>query len=699
MSYDTEVLTVWMLTDGLPGHANQSKGIIRALKRHLGINVYEVNVNLHHKAFRAPLRALMHALPAVRRHLFSAFYTSSELPVVTPDLIVSSGGDTLGAAISLKHAFHCPIVFSGTPKGYGTDLLDLIITVVPLVHCENNLVLELPPSVIEPGHPNASNQKIAAMLLGASGAGYDYQEKDWQALVEGMKALSTQGVRWLLTTSRRTGSVTEALLKKMIPSEILKEAIWFQDNPAKVMDRFLRESDYVFVSEDSLTMVAEAIFSAKPVCTLQPEKMQPVANDESALTKYAAHQRIIRVRMAALASLDLKRIQCAPLPDVDGEIYRAVAPLLNKVTHNFTTTPSKSIKKRILWWGRFGNYGPNYPRNRTLMKCLGALSWEVVEFRPHLSALGDIEVAFSDIGKIDAVWVPCFRQRDLGAAARWAKKHKLPLIFDPLISAYDKRINEKKKFTENSWQARRLLKWEHRLFVKADTLIADTECHRQYFIDTLGCDARHVSVIPVSAEEDLFYPLNLPQNDPLEFLFFGTFIGLQGPAVVAQAIEYYSGVPIRLTFLGKGPERKVCEHIVSTLSNPLVTVSFEDWIPFHDLPGRINRADVCLGVFGEGGKALRVIPNKVYQAMACGKPVITLRGDAYPTALLDAALDKSGIVFVPPADPVALATAMAALASADLKDKSKQAYVDYLKHFSNARIKSILENLLQCSSY
>lgn len=357
------------------------------------------------------------------------------------------------------------------------------------------------------------------------------------------------------------------------------------------------------------------------------------------------------------------------------------------------STNSATTRGRILWWGRFGNYGPNYPRNRTVMKCLHELGWEVIEFHPKLSQTADIEILFRQVGQIDAVWVPCFRQRDLPAAARWAKRHRVKLIFDPLISAYDKQVFEKKKFLPTSYRARRLLRSEVVLFRLADTVIADTSCHKDYFIETLACDPQQVVVIPVSAEEELFFPAPVTEQTIPEFLFFGTFIGLQGPKVIAEAIALYQGPPIQLTFLGEGPERPLCEQIAQSTPNSLVQVRFEDWIPFHDLPARIRQAAVCLGIFGEGEKSRRVIPNKVYQALACGRPVITRLGDAYPKELVDNGVTATGMQFLPDTTPASLAKAIAKQASA-AEDLSERAFATYRKYFSNDAIRAQLTKIL-----
>lgn len=316
----------------------------------------------------------------------------------------------------------------------------------------------------------------------------------------------------------------------------------------------------------------------------------------------------------------------------------------------------------VLWWGRFD---PGYARNRILRRLLADMGWQVRDFHPALSAVGDWEARLRGVRKPDLVWVPCFRQRDLAAASRWAGAHGVPLLFDPLISAYDKQVDERSKLEPESPHAMRLLAWERGLFARADRVLADTPAHADYFARTLGVARDRLAVVYVGAEASVFTPQPLSdRTGPPEALFYGSFIPLQGPGVVVEAARLYRGPPVKWTLLGDGPLRKVCERQAAGLDN----VFFEDWLPYEELPARIARADILLGVFGSTPKAGRVIPNKVYQSLACGRTVVTRSAEAYPPQLAAAA--DSGLAWVDAGDAQALAGRVAALA-AD-RDKLRQ---------------------------
>ena len=354
---------------------------------------------------------------------------------------------------------------------------------------------------------------------------------------------------------------------------------------------------------------------------------------------------------------------------------------------------AQSLNKRaavpsVLWWGRFD---PGYSRNRILRKQFADLGWQVLDFQPKLARLGSWEARLRRLPRPDLVWVPCFRQRDLLAASRWARRLGVPLVFDPLISAYDKQVDERGKLDAASSRARGLLAWERALFERADRVIADTPAHADYFAEVLKVERARIEVIYVGAEEALFRPKPLShEHAPMEVLFYGSFIPLQGPEVVVEAARLYQGPPIKWVLLGQGPLRGGCEDRAAGIGN----LSFEDWLPYEKLPERIQRADILLGVFGTTPKAGRVIPNKVFQSLACGRAVITRSAPSYPEALL--AAEGSGLEWVPAGDARALAGKVAALAGdpGRIRQLGEAAAVTSRQHFSEAAVRGQLEQTL-----
>ena len=343
--------------------------------------------------------------------------------------------------------------------------------------------------------------------------------------------------------------------------------------------------------------------------------------------------------------------------------------------------------RTVLWWGRFD---ADYSRNRIVRKLLADLDWRIRDFRPHVSATGDIEATLRRIPAPDLVWVPCFRQRDAAAAARWAARHSVPMVFDPLISAWDKQVFERGKFAAGDRRAHKLLEQERRQFAAADLVLADTGAHRDFFVESFGLTADRVAVVPVGAEEGLFTPLppHRRANGIVEILFYGSFIGLQGPQIIIEAARLYDGPPVAWHLLGQGPLLSACQE----QARDLPTVSFEPWLDYERLPARIGEADILLGVFGASDKAGRVIPNKVFQALACCRPVITRAAPAYPAALAG----SDGLALIQANRPQALAAAVADWAGAPdrLAARCEAAASIYRQHFANDAIRESLRSAL-----
>ncbi|HID86992.1 MAG TPA: glycosyltransferase, partial [Anaerolineae bacterium] len=82
---------------------------------------------------------------------------------------------------------------------------------------------------------------------------------------------------------------------------------------------------------------------------------------------------------------------------------------------------------------------------------------------------------------------------------------------------------------------------------------------------------------------------------------------------------------------------------------------YPTWLPAEELIHRfILPADVCLGIFGLSPKAQRVVPYKVFVALAMAKPLIT--GDS--PAAREVLINGETALLCPMGDPQALAQAI-----------------------------------------
>lgn len=323
-------LAVWLLSDGAPGHLSQSRGIVDALATRRAVQVTTVELKVRSALWKRLGRL---ALPHIRDAAgwFRRIYGVAP-PPGRPELIVSSGASTLLANALLARLHRVPNVYSGTLKGYDPAAFDCVFSVVPLgVSC--NHVLPLPPVPGELARPlpaASGAEPLTAVLIGGDGAGYAFTDADWRAFAAGLATLARrENARLLLTTSRRTGAAAEALLREKLPAELLADAVWWSQAPRKVMRDFLSAAQAIVVTEDSLSMVAESLYSGRPVLSVAPAIALPNANDGAALRGYVERGLLARSPIAGLADAAFPS-RTAAIPDVQAKIAEVVLSLLER---------------------------------------------------------------------------------------------------------------------------------------------------------------------------------------------------------------------------------------------------------------------------------------------------------------------------------------------------------------------------------
>src|SRR5690606_13038787 len=111
---------------------------------------------------------------------------------------------------------------------------------------------------------------------------------------------------------------------------------------------------------------------------------------------------------------------------------------------------------------------------------------------------------------------------------------------------------------------------------------------------------------------------------------------------------------VRWILIGQGQETARVQQMLD--EQPVPHLTSIPWVDYEALRAHIAAADIGLGIFGDSDKAGRVIPNKVFQILSVGKPLIT-RDSAGIRELVDDG--APGVYLVPPADPDALLAAIA----------------------------------------
>lgn len=320
-----------------------------------------------------------------------------------------------------------------------------------------------------------------------------------------------------------------------------------------------------------------------------------------------------------------------------------------------------SSEMRVLY---FGTYDRAYPRNAQVISALRATGVEVIEqHRPvwerrhnwkvglrQMARVAEAERSLRHTGETgrdaDALIVGYPGHFDLPAAKRVARGR--PVIFNPLVSLHDTVVSDRGRFRQGSTAAGMVHLVDRRAFRRADVVVADTRAHARFFIEEFGLSSDRVEVCFVGAEDRLFHPGWQPER-PFHALFVGKLIPLHGLETILAAAELAPEITFRV--IGSG-------QLESLLRTRPTNVDWIPWVEYGDLPAEIQAAGCALGIFGSGAKAARVIPNKAFQALACGTPLIT----ADTPAARELLTDGRDALLVPPGDPLALAQAIRHLA-------------------------------------
>jgi glycosyltransferase involved in cell wall biosynthesis len=358
----------------------------------------------------------------------------------------------------------------------------------------------------------------------------------------------------------------------------------------------------------------------------------------------------------------------------------------------------------------FGTYDPAYPRNAVLITGLRELGVRVHEFNAPLPAVGAAEMT-TPVGAARvaaAVAVTHARllaqhPRSLDAAAvvvgypghflvpfgrLVAAFRRARLVFDPLVSLADTFAGDRGLVAQTGWKASALRVVDRVAFALPSLVLADSQAHAVFYGTEFGLPSRRLAVVPVGAlpaPQASGSARELGPGEKLTVFQYGKWSPLHGADTVLAAAELLRDEPFRFVLAGEGQTSPVLRARIS--ERGLENVAWLGMLAPGALRAQVLAADVCLGVFGRSAKSDRVVPNKVYDALACGRPVVT----ADTRGVREWLEDGETALLVPPDDVGALAESLRRLLATDARRRLGGGALRLYGHaFTPAKVASAL---------
>jgi mitochondrial fission protein ELM1 len=300
-------LKVIFLADTRPGHYHLAEGVIAALKRLRPVEVTRILVK---RKWIVPTRWLRRRINAKSffppRMLRMAYrIQADELPKA--DLVVSAGGETQMPNICVTRYLGVPNIFCGSLlRGLGPENFSLVISSYDRDAGSPRHMVVLKPSAIDPdvlGRPAdiprygpQNHPRLAGLLIGGNAGPFRYRAAEWEKLLIFARNVSKEwGTSWLISTSRRTPDhVADKVAALAKDDSVVARFIDYRSAGPGTLPEIFGKAEVIVCTEDSSTMVSEAVSARLPVVGVAPEAHR-FTDEESAYRAFLVRNNWCRV--------------------------------------------------------------------------------------------------------------------------------------------------------------------------------------------------------------------------------------------------------------------------------------------------------------------------------------------------------------------------------------------------------------------
>lgn len=202
-----------------------------------------------------------------------------------------------------------------------------------------------------------------------------------------------------------------------------------------------------------------------------------------------------------------------------------------------------------------------------------------------------------------------------------AKKRDVPFVYYLIDHLHTLLPNKLTRKTAEQFE-KQTIKGADKIFVINKGL-------KDYAVE-MGGDINKISIIPAGVDLEKFNPqvdsspirkkYGVKKDDILLF-FMGWIYDFSGMKEVAESLSITSNENIKLMIVGEGDLYKPLLKMKSE-NNLKEKLILTGKIPFEEIPKHIAAADICLLPAYKNETMMNIVPIKIYEYMAMGKPVI-----------------------------------------------------------------------------
>jgi mitochondrial fission protein ELM1 len=276
-------LRIIFLADTRPGHYHLAQGVIAAIARLRPVEVTRIEVKRKWIVPTRWLRARINAKTFFPPRMLRMSYRIDAYTLPKADLVVSAGGETLMPNICVNRFLGIPSIYCGSLlRGLGPENFSLIISSYERNATSPQHMVALKPSAIDPDalsrpavvprygphlHP-----RIAGLLIGGNAGPFRYQSEEWERLLAFASEVSRAwGTKWLVSTSRRTpASVADRIAAFAKDDSVIARFIDYRSAGPGTLPEIFGKADAIVCTEDSSTMISEAVSARLPVVGVAP---------------------------------------------------------------------------------------------------------------------------------------------------------------------------------------------------------------------------------------------------------------------------------------------------------------------------------------------------------------------------------------------------------------------------------------------